>query len=185
MSTRVLTRARPVFKSSIWRNGPSPWEIWTFGGHAEANTSNVCGFLDPQLVILRSESARTGCDHIYIYIYIYICVYMYMCIYIYICIYIYMHICINAYVIYLCHLYNLSLIHNTLHFKLLCNSLSLWIYIYIYIYAHTCMSTRVLLLPEVGLVLGAPSGLGARRWLPRDRGRDRFRTSAVPLRVIS
>ena len=24
-----------VFKSSIWRNGPSPWEIWTLKGHFE------------------------------------------------------------------------------------------------------------------------------------------------------
>ena len=82
-----------------------------------------------------------------------------------------------------CHLY---ITHFTLSYYVTPSLYEyIYIYIYIYIYAHTCMSTRVLLLPEVGLVLGAPSGLGARRWLPRDRGRDRFRTSAVPLRVIS
>ena len=31
------------FQSSIWKNGPSPWEIWTSKGHFEVKISNVSG----------------------------------------------------------------------------------------------------------------------------------------------
>ena len=42
-SRKDLTRARPVFKSSIWKNGPSPREIRTLKGHFEVNISNASG----------------------------------------------------------------------------------------------------------------------------------------------
>ena len=31
---------RPVFKGSIWKNGPSPWEIWILKGHFEVKISS-------------------------------------------------------------------------------------------------------------------------------------------------
>ena len=37
---------RPVFISSIWKNGPSPWEIWASKGHAEVSTSKLSGMRD-------------------------------------------------------------------------------------------------------------------------------------------
>ena len=48
-----------VFKSSVWRNGPSPWEMWTFEGHVEVKISNGSGICDPQCVFLRIEIMRT------------------------------------------------------------------------------------------------------------------------------
>ena len=36
----LQTDIRPGFKSSIWKNRPSPWEIWTFKWHFEVNRSD-------------------------------------------------------------------------------------------------------------------------------------------------
>ena len=37
---------RPVFNSSIWKNGPGPWEIRTFKGQFEVSISNGSGSSD-------------------------------------------------------------------------------------------------------------------------------------------
>ena len=50
---------RPVLKSSIWRSGPRPWEIWTFKGHFEVTISNGSGIWDPQIEIVWMEIMRT------------------------------------------------------------------------------------------------------------------------------
>ena len=55
----VTYEARPVFKSSIRRNGPRPWEIWTFRGHFEVRPSNGSGIWDPQFEFLRIELMKT------------------------------------------------------------------------------------------------------------------------------
>ena len=56
------TGTRPVFKSSIWKNGPSPWESWTFEGHVEVKISNHRSEIwDPQSKVLRIEILRTDC----------------------------------------------------------------------------------------------------------------------------
>ena len=34
---------RLVFKGSIWKNVPRPWEIWTFKWHFEVNVGNGSG----------------------------------------------------------------------------------------------------------------------------------------------
>ena len=36
---------RPTLKSSTWKIGPRPWEIWTFKGYAEVKISNGSGIL--------------------------------------------------------------------------------------------------------------------------------------------
>ena len=41
--------------SSIWKNGPSPWEIRTFEGHLEAHISNGSGILDPSMLVLANR----------------------------------------------------------------------------------------------------------------------------------
>ena len=51
--------ARSVFKGSIWKHGPSPWEIWTFKGHFDLSRGNGSGIWDPQFHILRIEIMRT------------------------------------------------------------------------------------------------------------------------------
>ena len=46
---------RPVFKSSIWKNGPIPWEVWTFRYQFEVQISNGSGIWDPQLEMYQFE----------------------------------------------------------------------------------------------------------------------------------
>ena len=55
----LLIVARPVFKGSIWKNGPSPWDILTFKGHFEGKISNGSGIRYPQFEIVRIEIMRT------------------------------------------------------------------------------------------------------------------------------
>ena len=50
---------RPVFKSSIWKNGPCLWEIWTSKGHSEVNISSGSGIRDPRFEISWIEIMRT------------------------------------------------------------------------------------------------------------------------------
>ena len=50
---------RPVFKSSIWKNGLSPWDIRAFKGHLEVTISEGSGIRDPQFEVLRIEIVRT------------------------------------------------------------------------------------------------------------------------------
>ena len=50
---RTSFRVRPVFKSSIWETGCSPWEIRTFKGHLEVNISDGSGIRDPRFKMLR------------------------------------------------------------------------------------------------------------------------------------
>ena len=50
---------RPVFKSQILRNGPSPWEVRTFKGHLEVKLSKGSGNWDLQFEVLRIERVRT------------------------------------------------------------------------------------------------------------------------------
>ena len=56
---KLDARGRPVFKSSISKIGPSPWEIWTFKGQFEVKISNGSRIRDPQLDILEVEIKRT------------------------------------------------------------------------------------------------------------------------------
>ena len=55
----LLLLIRPAFKSSIWKTGPSAWEIWTFKGHLEVGISNGSGIWDPHIDILQIEIMRT------------------------------------------------------------------------------------------------------------------------------
>ena len=50
---------RPVFKSSILKNGPRPWDIWAFKGYVEMNINNGSRVWDPQFEIVRIEFMRT------------------------------------------------------------------------------------------------------------------------------
>ena len=50
---------RPVSESSVWRDGPRPWEMCTFEGHSEVKTRKGFGIWDPQLNISWIEITRT------------------------------------------------------------------------------------------------------------------------------
>ena len=58
------TVVRPAFKGSVWKNGPSPWEILTLKGGFEVTIINDSGIRDPQFGIVRIEIMRTdlSCD---------------------------------------------------------------------------------------------------------------------------
>ena len=42
-SSDASRRRNASHKSSIWKNGPSPWETGAFNGHSEVNVSNGSG----------------------------------------------------------------------------------------------------------------------------------------------
>ena len=44
--------ARPVFKSTIWKNGHGLWEMLTLTGPFQVKSSHGPGFRDPQLEIM-------------------------------------------------------------------------------------------------------------------------------------
>ena len=54
---------RQVFKSWIWKNWPSPLDIWTFKGHIEVSISNGSGIRDPRFGVLRIEITRADRTH--------------------------------------------------------------------------------------------------------------------------
>ena len=55
----MVTRdAYGQFSSSIWKNGPSPWDICTFKGHLDVNISRGSGISDTQFDILQIEIMR-------------------------------------------------------------------------------------------------------------------------------
>ena len=56
---RGATAARPIFESSIRKDGPSLWEARAFTGHFEVKLSHGSGIVDPQFEILQVESMRT------------------------------------------------------------------------------------------------------------------------------
>ena len=48
---------RPLFKSAIWKNGPSPWEIGTFKGYVGVKISIIGSWSrDPQFEILHIKT---------------------------------------------------------------------------------------------------------------------------------
>ena len=55
---------RSVFKSSIWKNGPSPWEIWAFKRHVEASISNGSGIWDPQFESCTNDNYENWASYI-------------------------------------------------------------------------------------------------------------------------
>ena len=54
-----VTDLRLVFKGSIWKKEPGPWEISTFKGHFEVKISDGSGIWDPRIEIVRIEIIRT------------------------------------------------------------------------------------------------------------------------------
>ena len=95
---RVVLLTRPVFDSSIWKNGPSPWEIGTFKGQVEVKISNGSGIWDPRFEIVwtvirrtdRSFLGDTALQHFRGFL---STNYVSMCVYVYIYIYTYTHDC--------------------------------------------------------------------------------------------
>ena len=53
--------ARPVFKSSVCKDGPRPWETLTSKGHFEVKVSTGSGIRDPQSEISQIEVSRADC----------------------------------------------------------------------------------------------------------------------------
>jgi hypothetical protein len=55
----ALKQLRPVFKSYLLRNGPSPWDVGPLKGSVGVKASNASWIQDPQVPAVRGEAMRT------------------------------------------------------------------------------------------------------------------------------